>query len=169
MTASRFPPSATDGIVAHLGPAVAVFARGALTADARTSRTNVAVLAHDTVFCSLNAPDQFIAYDFGASRSVVPTDYAIRSCRNPPGRQHLRSWVLEVTSGVDGTWLEIDERRDDCQLNGIHKTAYFKVRRESTDAFRCIRIRQTGPNWNGENYLQICGFEVFGELQTCTP
>jgi hypothetical protein len=38
----------------------------------------------------------------------------------------------------------------------------FAVARSET--FCGIRLRQTGPNHKGKNYLQFCAFEIFGAV-----
>jgi hypothetical protein len=35
---------------------------------------------------------------------------------------------------------------------------------ERGGSFRRIRLRQTGPNYHGENVLVLTAFEVFGEI-----
>jgi hypothetical protein len=122
---------------------------------------NVADLQTASHFCSSDAADQWLCYDFKDQRVAV-THYILRSNGNGPNWYHLRSWVVEGSSD-NSNWLELDCRKDDSHLNGENAVWSFEVRNVVECQF--IRIRPTGPTWHGDHYLYIRAFDVFGGLR----
>jgi hypothetical protein len=118
-------------------------------------------LKADTLFHSKNERDQWISYDFCKSR-IKPTHYSIRSRYDGnPGNYNLRSWVIE--GSIDGSnWVEIDRRDNNNELNGKNISRQFAI--SHPDEFQMIRLRQTGKNHAGHDYLIFCAFEIFGTL-----
>jgi hypothetical protein len=121
---------------------------------------NVTDFETDDDFCSDSLPDQWICYDFKTHRARV-THYSLQSFNSGANMSHPKSWVLEGC--VDGEpWIELDQRSNNNQLNGLLLVATFNV---STSALcRFIRLRQTGPDHWGSNRLILSGFELFGTL-----
>ena len=71
----------------------------------------------------------------------------------------LRSWDLE--GSADGTTFTLLRRHtDDTSLNTGFASASWGV--TSSAPFRHFRIRKTGPNAAGSNYLTCCGLELYG-------
>jgi hypothetical protein len=113
-------------------------------------------------FFSKNAKDQWMSVDFKEMRVAV-THYILRS---PDGRAFLRSWVLEGSENkVD--WVELDCRKDDQGLKGKDLVCRYQVR--SVIESRFIRLRSTGLDWCGENYLYFKAIELFGGLRVPVP
>jgi hypothetical protein len=109
---------------------------------------SVANLSSDSYFCSGNAPNQSIGYDFKDDRTVRPTHYAIRSAISWAIVHYPKSWMIEVTNDFSdsNSWVEID-RRDNCpDLNGRGTVKAFAISRPPSGEFRYIRLRQTGAN-----------------------
>jgi hypothetical protein len=109
------------------------------------------------------AANAWICYDFRHS-SVRLTHYSIRSYRAMTGFPHPRNWVIEGSN--DGkTWVELDRREDNNDLNGNRLTMVFPV--AHSEDVRMVRLRQHGPNhWQRYN-LNIEAFELFGNLYIC--
>ena len=83
----------------------------------------------------------------------------MKTINYPEGNGHLKNWVLEV-SDDDNNFTEID-RHENCDLlNGKLKTATFEVS-HSTPA-RFVRLKQTGKNWRGDNFLVLNQIEFSG-------
>ena len=95
------------------------------------------------------------------NRQAEFTGYSIMSVAALRNQMHLRSWVVEV-SNDDDQWIPVDERVKCNDLNGklVTKTYLFN----KTQPFRYIRLRQTGMNWQSNNYLSISQIEFFGFL-----
>ena len=75
------------------------------------------------------------------------------------------SWVLEVSNdGSDGSWEVVDRRENNFDLDGSHLTRNFALGTRPSGAFRFVRLRQTGKNHAGYDYLSICALELFGAL-----
>jgi hypothetical protein len=123
---------------------------------------NAADLVANSTFCSKNAPDQSLTYDF-RDRHVTLSHYSIRShFAGTLNDYHLRSWVVEGSSDGE-TWSELDRREDDASLKGGNLTQVFEVRSPGLEC-RLVRLRQIGPNHFLElDYrLVVSGFELFG-------
>ena len=125
---------------------------------------NAADLGIDTYYKSQDAPKQWICYEFKAKgMGVIPTSYSVRSGCDTPGGWHLKCWVLEVSN--DGTsWRTIDRRDNNDDLNDSHVTRSFKVSKKIDEAFRFVRLKQTGMNQAGNYHIDITSFEIFGTL-----
>lgn len=78
-----------------------------------------------------------------------------------------RSWIIEV-SNDNLNWITIDEQKDCQTLNGSEKIAAFNIKKQISDKFRYIKLRQTGLNWyqgyTPTNNLVICSIEFYGYL-----
>ena len=56
-------------------------------------------------------------------------------------------------------------RQIDCgDLNGKSFVHTFKMKNETSNEYRYVRMRLTGPNWNGNNKIFIDSFEIYGIL-----
>eukprot|EP01084_Bolivina_argentea_P242609 406942_1 len=74
----------------------------------------------------------------------------------------LRNWVIE--GSMNGTrWLLLRQHVNDEALN-YKAQAYTWSIDDYGCAFRKLRIRQTGPNSNGNYFLACSGFECYGAL-----
>ena len=118
-----------------------------------------------------NTPNSWMSVDLGAERTVVPTHYCLRNDNN--GAYHAaRNWALEGKAADEGDWQEIKRHDNDTTLipppTGSMRQQAFAVGAWPVDAggraFRHLRIRQHGPNADGDNHLCCCGFEVYGRL-----
>jgi hypothetical protein len=113
----------------------------------------------NSVFCSVNEPDQWIAYDF-KDRSVKVTHYSIRSFYGE-GEEDLKSWVIEGSN--DGKrWMELDRRVNNWELNSPDVIRTFQVTK--SEECRIVRLRQIDQNHAGSDCICICSFELFGSL-----
>jgi hypothetical protein len=122
---------------------------------------NAADLQSDSRFFSQDATGQWFCYDFKDMRVAV-THYILRSTANSAGSSHLRSWVIEGSK--DGSkWIEVDRRDNEGSLNGLRAIGSFEVRTVIESRF--IRLRGTGPDWAGNNYVYFAAFDVFGGLR----
>jgi hypothetical protein len=132
-----------------------------LKRDPKFMPKNAAQLESDSWYFSANAPNQYLRYDFRKLR-IRPTHYTIRSKYNGSvGSAHLKSWVIEQS--VDGTtWIEVDRRQNNSELNGPNRIATFEI--AHPEECRMVRLRQTGPAHDGNNSIVICAFELFGTL-----
>jgi hypothetical protein len=121
---------------------------------------NAADLGSGSYFHSANEPNQSVTFDFKALR-VRPTHCSIRTYNSSPNAAHLKSWVLDGSD--DGTtWMEVDRRENNSDLNNKFAVKTFTVERVET--FRMVRLRQIAPNHANNNYLLITAFEIFGAL-----
>jgi hypothetical protein len=107
-------------------------------------------------YSSLNAPDQWVCWDFREMR-VTPTHYTIKSFK-------LKSWVLE--GSMDGeNWTEIDRQKDTKDFKAGWATESFGVANPAE--FRLIRLTQTDRNHHldeGTDELILDIVEFFGTL-----
>ena len=164
-----------DGIIAHLtrecGGNVhkerVVNVTASSYSDDIYKPENAVDLKSDSLFFSKSWLNSWICYDF-KGRRLTPTSYSIRSCHWGPGCAHPKSWVLEVSNdGSEGSWKEVDSRKDNNDLNDSHVIRNFSLGTPQSGAFRFVRLRQTGNNHCGRIRLAICALELFGTLSKC--
>ena len=110
---------------------------------------------------SNNEPDSFVKFDFKEQRVCVH-GYSLKS----DGKiwNLLLSWVLEASDDGE-TWDIIDERNsgEDC---GFWIPNTMECNKPSDKYYRYVRLRQTGKNSNGSDYLCISEIELFGYTQS---
>jgi hypothetical protein len=152
-----------EGIIAHLTQKHGgnVDERGVVSISGSTANDghpprHAVDLKTTTIFHSTNAPNQWLCYDF-KNRRVQPTHYSISAY----GGWYLRSWIFE--GSLDGSnWNELDRRENDSTMNNEHQIGTFTV--SVRDEYQYLRLRQTGKNAYGHDYLVLYAFEVFGRL-----
>jgi hypothetical protein len=124
--------------------------------DHRSSRPPkiIADYDHNDTFTTNNSANSWIRVNF-MNRSIKPMSYVLRvGDWNRP-----KNWVLEGSNDRI-SWIELD-RRENTDLPN------FAVRRfpvAKSEEVRMIRLRQTGKNANGSDYLTIGSFDVSGTL-----
>ena len=132
--------------------------------DDNSYQRRVVELGTDSFLCSNDAKDTWVCYDF-KDRRIIPTSYSVRSWRDGPGGEHLKSWIIEVSNdGTENSWIEIDRRENNSDLNAKYVTANFKISQVPRQRFRFIRLKQTGLNHKGNYYVNISSLEIFGTL-----
>jgi hypothetical protein len=116
-------------------------------------------LTTNTEFCSRDAPNQWICYDF-KTMWIDATHYSIHS-HSSTKYFHLKNSVIE--GSTDGnSWTQLDRRDSNNDLNGPNAAATFSMSRSAS--VRMIRLRQTNLNHRSDNYLSMTAFEIFGSL-----
>jgi hypothetical protein len=98
--------------------------------------------------------------------TIVVTHYTLKSFDYPVNGDHLRSWVIEVSTDNE-KWTIVDCRRDNPRLNKPEAEADFEI--ECCVEARYVRIRQIGLNWHRTRYMVFRAFEVFGALRVPNP
>lgn len=108
-------------------------------------------------------PNSWWHIDLGAKRSVVPSRYTLRH-GSKAATNLIRNWVLEASN--DGSdWTLLRAHKNDETLKGTHfATASWPVESPDGTPYRHFRVRQTGPNSTGDDYLVLSGFELYGTL-----
>jgi hypothetical protein len=152
-----------NGIIHHLTMACQGNVGDRKLIDIRVSSENHAKgpakmavdLMSDEKYCSINLPDQWLCYDFKHA-TVIPTAYLVKAVTSYRGRP--RQWVIEGSNG-DGNWIELDN-----QMDVDREVAIVAFQIAKPIGVRMVRIRQTGPNWENNDVLQFCGFELFGRF-----
>lgn len=111
-------------------------------------------------FGSLNQKGSWICIDFKEYK-VSPSHYTIRSshafCNLP------KSWVIEGSNDCD-QWEVLDEEINNSSIKQNNVVHTFEMNKPSSKAFRYIRMKNTGPDWGGSNYLFINAIEFYGKL-----
>jgi hypothetical protein len=156
-----------NGIIAHLtrGCGGNVHDRNTVAISASANEDflekNAADSEVENCFESNNSANQWLCYDF-KTMTIKPTHYSIRSYfTGNPGSHNPKNWVIEGSQ--DGnSWIELDRRDNNNELNGGDPTRTFSISR--SEEVRLIRIRQTGLNHAGYHILLFSSFEIFGCL-----
>ncbi|KAK8860504.1 hypothetical protein M9Y10_012169 [Tritrichomonas musculus] len=112
-------------------------------------------------FISADEPNSWLCFDF-KDHQVILTEYTIKtSCLFEKNMRHPRSWVIEG-SNDSNSWEILDEQKDCSEINGKSITHTFSINNQELKKFKMIRLRATGPNWDGSNHLFIESFEIYG-------
>lgn len=118
-------------------------------------------------FQSKNQQDSWIKFDF-KERKVQPKHYTIRTRHDwGKGGGHLKNWVIEGSNtDKNDDWKILDNQTDVSLLDDQNAQNTFKInyKFELNECFRYLRLRQTGANTDGKNYLFISALEFFGSL-----
>jgi hypothetical protein len=165
------PIAPLRGIISHLSERCRgnVHDHGLVTITANRSDNNdlcyaaknAADLTANSIFNSVNEPNQWICYDFNRMK-VKPTHYLIRSYYGGGvNYSNLKTWTVE-SSNDGAAWIRLDERTNNSELNSTNAVAMLVI--SQPQPVRMIRLQQTGPNHAGYNHLIFCSFEVIGTL-----
>lgn len=115
-------------------------------------------------FMSENIENSWLKYDF-KNKKVCPTYYIIRSINACEGNGQLMNWVIEGSnSDSSNDWTILDSRNNITSLDDRNAVQSFSIQNPSI-FYRYLRIRQTGKNSGGNNYLKISALEYFGSIQ----
>lgn len=106
--------------------------------------------------------NNWLCFDFKEHR-VIPTDYTIKTYNCLPNYRNLKSWAVEISSDKEN-WEVIDEENDCSYMNGCFLTHTFHIEKPPSKESRYVRIKSTGPCWNGEYYFNIGKIEIYGTL-----
>ena len=111
-------------------------------------------------FSADECENRWICFDFMESK-VKLTHYTIRNYKT--GDCHPRSWVIEgQNEGDNDKWDAIDQRNNEEEMKGRGITHTFAVQKPKEKAFRFIRMRATGADWDNRNYLCLNAIEFYG-------
>jgi hypothetical protein len=137
--------------------------RGIVTTSSKTvysgdyAAKNAVDLTATNFLQSQSQANQWICYNFN-NRWVRPTHYSISSSGH-----FLRSWVVE--GSIDNVnWNELDRHEGDPEISSNHQIGTFAIPVYHDVDYRFIRLRQTGQNAGGSDYLRIVALELFGYL-----
>lgn len=108
-----------------------------------------------------NKPNQWICFEFKKYK-INLSSYSIRSSNDSVGNPHPKNWVIEGSQD-NSTWKIIDEHQDDSALFKKNYVHTFHIKNNDQE-FKYIRMRQTGLNWHGNNWLDISSIEFYGKL-----
>jgi len=109
---------------------------------------------------SKDEPNQWLCIDFKEKKLNI-NYYSIKTHGSGPGFSHIKSWIIE--GSVSGhEWVIIDSKQNNFDLNRRNAIVSYSIINEGQ--FRYIRIKQTGKNHSGSNYLCLAGLELFGKL-----
>lgn len=116
----------------------------------------------DKEFTSRNQPNSWLRFEF-KNHKVIPTDYTIKTSSQYTGGWRLKNWVIEASNDCS-QWETISEEQNDSFLNGNYLVHTYKIRKQTSKAYKYIQIRQTGVNWANGNVLDIGSIEFYGKL-----
>jgi hypothetical protein len=110
---------------------------------------------------SKNIPNSWVQFDF-MDRVFQLTHYTLKTFIGGPDSGHLKHWVVEGSNNLKD-WTEID-RRDNCTgLNDRNRYRTYKCE-GSKGLYRYIRLKQTGKNHRGNDFMFLGNVEFFGAL-----
>lgn len=115
-------------------------------------------------FFTQNIENSWVCFEF-KKHNIIPSSYSIRSKNHSPGGCHPKNWIIQ--GSVDGnTWIKVDEQKNCSYLNGKLLVHTFPIQNQienkKEQGFKYIRLQQTAPNFNNDNYLEFCSIEFYG-------
>ena len=114
----------------------------------------------NTIVHTAAQPNSSVILDFGADKLMKPTDYTLRG-RSDANTNHPRNW--EIQGSADGltNWITLDTQTNN---TSVGLGTYYKGTCTATEAYRYLRILQTGINSSGTEYLVLSELEFYGYL-----
>ncbi|OHT13811.1 hypothetical protein TRFO_15925 [Tritrichomonas foetus] len=107
---------------------------------------------------SKNEPNSWIRFDF-LDHAVSLTHYSLKTFIGGPHSGHLKSWSLEGSN--DGKiWKVMDQRDNTEDLN--NRNNYYTYKCDDHGIYRYVRLKQTGKNHRGNDFLFLSNIEFFG-------
>eukprot|EP00479_Gromia_sphaerica_P015425 TRINITY_DN978_c0_g1_i1.p1 TRINITY_DN978_c0_g1~~TRINITY_DN978_c0_g1_i1.p1 ORF type:complete len:280 (-),score=37.67 TRINITY_DN978_c0_g1_i1:65-904(-) len=116
-----------------------------------------------------NQPNQTIEIDLGDEVLLTPNYYTIRHGFTS-ANYYPRNWNLEGSD--DGRhWDVIKAHSNETAINTPQAAASFEIDENEIECdglpqYSRFRVRNTGADHSGSNYLMVCGIELYGKLFT---
>ena len=109
-----------------------------------------------------NVANSWIQFDF-KDKGVWLESYTIKSDGNDVSdKTHLREWEIQGSNDAS-FWKKLDSRNTN-DLNGKYVTQHFTCSEKRKEAFRYIRLIQTGRNMSESHELRFSEIEFFGSI-----
>ncbi|OHS93485.1 hypothetical protein TRFO_40241 [Tritrichomonas foetus] len=130
--------------------------------DEKSFPQNATKITDDSKFATLgNDPDQWMYYKF-IDFTIIPTHYSIRAESNLEANINQPiNWVIESSTNGE-SWVVIDKHENEAGMNAKNALIVFPIEKPLRSNY--IRIRQTGANSGGKNYLAFSALELFGTI-----
>lgn len=117
-------------------------------------------------------PGGYYGYDLGPGNLASITDYTLRASSSTGGRYNpnfkLQGSNNVATNDATGfnaaTWVDIDIRTGDSGLSVDDSFATYTCNQGNSNAYRWIRIYQSGVDSLGGNYITLTEVELYGVL-----
>lgn len=110
-------------------------------------------------FYTMNRPNSWFELDM-KNHLVALTHYTLKS--NPIGGNCFRSWIIQGSNN-HSQW-EVLDQRDTTDLIGGNRVKTYSVQQSTGTFYRYIRMTQTGKTSDDQDYLNLSGIEIFGQL-----
>lgn len=107
-------------------------------------------------------PESWWCVDLGEGRSLVPSRYVLRHGSKMATNQ-IRNWVFEGSADNSRFDVLSTHTNDETLRGSGFASASWPVSGTETP-YRYFRVRQTGPNSTGDDFLVLCGIELYGTL-----
>lgn len=106
--------------------------------------------------------NNWICFEF-INHKVILYEYTIRSHPFSANYSHAKNWIIQCSN--DGnSWITVDERENCEDLNGYNFTHTFVMNKQNPNAFKYVRMQNTGKNWQNYAYLFMDSIEFYGKL-----
>jgi hypothetical protein len=142
---------------------VAITSSGDYYNDYKPQRVADPVQPEGHGWSSSRLPNSWICFDFGNHRLTV-SSYTLRSDPLFSGRRdwHPLKWVIEGSD--DGRDWTVIDKKDTHEMVGKGVIRNFMCPNNG-QSFRMVRLRQTGPNSYGSDFLVVSRVEFFGRYE----
>ena len=109
--------------------------------------------------------NSWMKVDLGSTRTLVVDHYCLRH-GGSGGNSVLRNWNLEG-SNDDVNWSILRQHNNDTSMaQTAYSEGHWDVNSAASNSpYRFFRIRMTGKNSSGNDYLMCSGIELYGQLR----
>lgn len=118
-------------------------------------------LGRSSMWSPSNHNHEYLIYDF-KNIKVKLTNYTLHTPTSPT-KDYPRSWIVECSNDCKN-WIQIDERRDENEMNGCGRCHTFSCSHDQPEFFRYVKFTTNGPCWNGYDryYFDVSAIEFYG-------
>lgn len=107
--------------------------------------------------------ESYVIFDF-VNKKVNLNAYALRSSDNLTDELDPKTWSVDGSNDQEN-WYNLDSKLEVNDLVGASLEGFYECEnKQSDDAFRYIRIMQTGCNEKGNFIFRLARVEFFGEV-----
>jgi E3 ubiquitin-protein ligase HECTD1 len=116
-------------------------------------------------------PNSFMSVDLQLCRVSNMTKYVLRhGYSSGGGNCRLLHWRLQGSEdGAAWTDIDVQDHAQSPLPNAAYSTAAFDIPAGPGTEWKHLRLRQTGKNSNGTDYLVCAGLEVYGTVGLYRP
>jgi hypothetical protein len=113
-------------------------------------------------FCTNNEPGSWAGVTL--EHPLCVAHYVLQHDAFDRDAHFLRHWELQGFDDAEGEWATLSRHVNDRTISERAQGGAWVVTAGRAGGYRRFRVLQTGPNSQGNDYLMLSGFELYGVL-----